>query len=126
MWKDVHRSFSKAEARNKASGRGFYSGCVYGEDEDDSTKEKDKCAAPKTNKKRQKSEDSEVVTKLIETETRTKSDLVAEQNALVRIRRERIERGQKAEELATIDGILVRHRRTNSLVEEQIQSRHPV
>ncbi|KAG6951423.1 hypothetical protein JG688_00013738, partial [Phytophthora aleatoria] len=78
---------------------------------------------------RQKSEDpvirlTEVVTKLIETETRTKSDLVAEQNALARVQRERIERGQKAEKLVTIDWILVRHRRAFSLVEEQIHDRN--
>ncbi|KAG3234204.1 hypothetical protein PI124_g20739 [Phytophthora idaei] len=110
MWKDVHRAFSIAETRNRGydnhleswgycrgkksviyqhlwcalrgTGCGFSPGCVYAEDEDDSTKETDKCAAPKPNKKRQKCEDpvirfTEIVDKLIETETNTKCDLIA-------------------------------------------------
>ncbi|KAE8895614.1 hypothetical protein PF005_g9792 [Phytophthora fragariae] len=115
------------------AGREFCAAGVYEENEDDSTKECSSAqATPQKNRKRHKgqtSEDSisllaEVLTKLVEAETSTKTELIAEKTALARVQRARIERDDKNERLAAIDGILVRHRRALEVIEEQIHGRN--
>lgn len=115
------------------AGREFCAGGVYEENEDDSTKEGTSAqATPPKNRKRQKGPTSEdsisslvgVLTKLVDAETSTKTELIAEKTALVRVQRARMERDDKTERLAAIDGILVRHRRALEMTEEHIHGRN--
>eukprot|EP00644_Phytophthora_capsici_P004054 jgi/Phyca11/108413/e_gw1.15.561.1 len=151
MWKECNARFAAAEGRCKlsgshdefwqfcqgdkvamyvhlwceerGSGREFCVTCVYQDNEDDESKEREPSEKKqKVNRKRLKQDNrrnsidsvsilTEAVNKLVETDlSSAKGALIEEKIAVARRQREKLERDALVEKLAAVDGILARRR----------------